>query len=129
MTPKYNPYTAMDRQDISRPGARESLRNAIETLIQARIASKQQINGNMAIHFIDQAIDQIRGNSMQHISKVTIELIRGALSDWKAGKLSELSCLYAIHVMVNNKEPNDAIKAWMESTIKRQYGVPCPKQK
>ena len=50
----------MDRQDISRPGASEDLRNTIETLIQARIASKQQINGNMAIHFIDQAIDQIR---------------------------------------------------------------------
>ena len=58
--PEYNPYTAMDRQDISSPGARESLRNAIETLIQARIASKQQINGNMAIFYIDQAIDQIR---------------------------------------------------------------------
>ena len=60
MTPKYNPYTAMDRQEISRPTAYQGLRNALETLIQARIASKQQINGNMAIHFIDQAIDQIR---------------------------------------------------------------------
>jgi len=62
VTPEYNLYTAMDRQDIARPGASEALRNAIETLIQARIASKQQINGNMAIHFIDQAIDTIRGS-------------------------------------------------------------------
>ena len=60
MKPEYTLYSAMDKQEIARPGAYQGLRNALETLIQARIASKQQINGDKAEYFIDQAIDIIQ---------------------------------------------------------------------
>ena len=60
VTPEYNPYSAMDRQDISRPGACEELRNAISSLIKARVALNASWDQATIMYLINQAIDHIR---------------------------------------------------------------------
>ena len=60
MKPEYNPSTAMDKQDIARPGARESLKNAISALITARMFLNANKDQASIMYLINQAIDQIR---------------------------------------------------------------------